>query len=63
MLLLSKEKLVMLKHKYNRNILVADSDTYKYKTVNQQLFQFGITLNYFANKVSSIHIKVGAGKT
>ena len=29
MLLLSKEKLVMLKHKYNRNILVADSDTYK----------------------------------
>ena len=47
MLLLSKEKLVMLKHKYNRNILVADSDTYKYKTVNQQLFQFGITLNYF----------------
>ena len=53
----------MLKHKYNRNILVADLDTYKYKTVNQQLFQFGITLNYFANKVSSIHIKVGAGKT
>ena len=37
----------MLKHKYNRNILVADLDTNKYKTVNQQLFQFGITLNYF----------------